>query len=81
MYRNTRIRPAYRQGVARPYVAHVLVGRDGRVLDVRIDQGHSVPMLDEAAVRAARQWVFTPAFANGKPVAVWVAVPFNFSLQ
>ena len=29
-------------------------------------------------VRAARQWVFTPAFANHQPVAVWVAVPFNF---
>lgn len=51
------------------------------MLDVRIDEKHSVPMLNDAAVRAARQWVFTPAFANDQPVAVWVAVPFNFSLQ
>jgi protein TonB len=68
-------------GVSGLVVAHLLVGRDGRVLEVRIDEQHSVLMLNEAAVVAARQWVFTPAFANDKPVAVWVAVPFNFNLQ
>lgn len=68
-------------GVSGLVVAHLLVGRDGRVLEVRIDEKHSVLMLDEAAVQAARQWVFTPAFANNQPVAVWVAVPFNFNLR
>jgi protein TonB len=68
-------------GVSGLVVAHLLVGRNGHVLEVRIDEDHSVLMLDEAAVRAARQWVFTPAFANNQPVAVWVAVPFNFNLQ
>jgi TonB family protein len=62
-------------------VAHLLVGRDGRVLDVQVDEKHSILMLNEAVVRAARQWMFKPAYANDKPVAVWVAVPFNFSLQ
>jgi protein TonB len=68
-------------GVSGLVVAHLLVGRDGHVLDVRIDEEHSVLMLNEAVVRAARQWVFTPAFANNQPVAVWVAVPFYFNLQ
>ena len=68
-------------GVSGLVVAHLLVGRDGHVLDVRIDEQHSVLMLNEAAVRAARQWVFKPALANNRPVAVWVAVPFNFRLQ
>jgi len=68
-------------GVSGLVVAHLHVGRDGHVLDVRIDEDHSVLMLNEAAVRAARQWVFTPAFANNQPVAVWVAVPFDFRLQ
>jgi TonB family protein len=68
-------------GVSGLVVAHLLVGRDGRVLDVRIDEGHSILMLNEAAISAARQWVFTPALANNKPVAVWVAVPFNFRLR
>ena len=68
-------------GVSGLVVAHLLVGRDGRVLDVQVDEKHSILMLNEAVVRAARQWMFKPAYANDKPVAVWVAVPFNFSLQ
>ena len=68
-------------GVSGLVVAYVLVGRDGRVLDVRMDERHSILMLDESAARAARQWVFKPALANGQPVAVWVAVPFSFRLR
>lgn len=56
-----------------------LVGRDGRVLDVHIDK--SVPMLDQAAADAVRRWVFKPALSNGRPVAVWVAIPVHFSLR
>jgi protein TonB len=68
-------------GVSGLVVAHLLVGRDGRVLEVRLDERHSVLMLNEAALRAARQWVFKPALGNNRPVAVWVAVPFDFHLQ
>ena len=57
---------------------NVLVGTDGRVVKVEVVQG--VPMLNEAAVEAVKQWLFKPALANNKPVAVWVAVPLNFSL-
>ena len=56
-----------------------LVGRDGRVKDTKIVK--SIPMLDAAAVDAARQWIFNPAKAAGKPVAVWVAVPVKFPPQ
>lgn len=62
-------------------LARLLVGGDGRVLDVRIEPGHSIPLLDAAAEEAARRWVFTPALANGRAVMVWVAVPFRFRLQ
>jgi len=44
---------------------------------VRIDEEHSILMLNEAAIQAARQWVFTPALTNDHPVAVWVAVPIS----
>ncbi len=59
----------------------VLVGRDGKVLDVKVDEHRSIPMLNDAAMEAARRWVFTPAYSNHKPVAVWVAVPFSFRLH
>lgn len=57
----------------------VLVGMDGRVEDVRVAQ--SIPLLDEAAVHAARRWVFHPARVSGRPVRVWVALPVRFSLR
>ena len=60
--------------------AQVLVGVDGLVQDVQMDLRHSIPMLDDAAIAAAHQWVFTPARVCGRPVAVWVSLPFDFQM-
>jgi protein TonB len=57
----------------------VLVGKDGRVKEVRVVQ--SVPMLDSAAIAAASRAVFTPARQQGRPVSVWVEVPIRFRLS
>ncbi len=72
---------AHEAGVSGLVLAHALVGRDGRVHDVQIDPEHSIPLLNEAAEQALRQWVFKPALLNSRPMEVWVTVPFNFSLQ
>jgi TonB family protein len=61
-------------------MTRVLVGADGRVEEVRVDPAHSVLMLDDAAVAAARRWTFTPATVCGRPVSVWITVPFAFRL-
>jgi len=37
-------------------------------------------IFDEAAVTAAKQYKFTPAKQDGKPVAVWIIIPFKFDL-
>jgi len=58
---------------------HVLVGKDGRVKNVKVKKG--VTGLDDAAIAAIKQWVFKPALSNNKPVAVWVEVPMNFHLN
>jgi TonB family protein len=60
-------------------VMQVLVGVDGRVKDVR--HVNALPILDQAAEACVRQWTFKPALANGRPVAIWVAVPIKFSLH
>jgi len=57
----------------------VLVGRDGHVADARVQE--SIPMLDDAALAATRQWTFTPAKANGHPVMVWIRLPVRFTLR
>ena len=68
-------------GVSGLVYAQLLVDRDGRVRNVVINPKYSIPMLNESVITAARQWQFQPAKANGNPVAVWVAVPFNFKLH
>lgn len=37
--------------------------------------------LDEAAIKAVKQWEFQPAKSGGKPVAVWVSFPVLFTLD
>jgi protein TonB len=51
----------------------------GSVESVRVLR--SVPLLDEAAVAAVKQWRFTPALLNGEPVPVVMTVTVNFKLQ
>ena len=68
-------------GVEGQVIVKALVSKAGRVLDARLDRTRQVPMLNEAALDAARQWVFTPALTNGRPVAVWIAIPFHFRLN
>ena len=41
----------------------------------------SIPLLDQAALDAVRQWRFTPARLNGVPIPVIMTVTVNFTLQ
>ncbi len=56
----------------------ILVGEDGKVKDVRVTRGH--PMLNDAAIAAARRATFTPAMQQKRPVSVWVELPVHFTL-
>jgi len=72
---------AQHAGVEGSVMVYAMVGKDGRVLAVELSEKVQVPMLNEAALAAARQWVFTPGLANGKPVVCWTAIPFRFRLN
>jgi periplasmic protein TonB len=55
---------------------------DGKVGDVKVIRSlDSVHGLDEAAVKAMKQWEFKPGTKDGKPVAVRVAVDMAFTLK
>jgi protein TonB len=80
----TKVNPVYTEmareaNVDGTVMIQALVGKDGKVHDVRVVK--SIPLLDKAADDAVRQWIFKPALANNKPVAVWVGVPVRFSLH
>jgi TonB family protein len=79
----TRIEPVYPEmareaQIQGKVILHVLVGRDGRVKDLRVVR--SVTYLDMAAVAAVRKWVYKPALKAGKVVAAWIVVPLDFAL-
>ena len=57
----------------------VLVGPDGNVIKVGSVSGPDV-FHDEVRDKA-NDLQFTPGLQNGKPVKVWVTVPFNFKLK
>ena len=38
-------------------------------------------IFNQPGIDAAMKWKFTPAILNGKPVDVWVSIPFKFKLS
>jgi len=60
-------------------VIEAVIDVTGRVSATRLL--HSVPLLDEAALAAVRQWVFTPTRLNGEPTAVMMSVTVQFTLR
>lgn len=63
------------QGVV---IIDATIDREGSVSDARVLK--SIPLLDEPALAAVRQWKFTPTIVNGVPVPVIMAVTVKFSI-
>lgn len=64
------------QGVV---ILEATIAEDGRVVGACVLR--SVPLVDEAAVEAVKQWEFTQTFLNGMAVPVVMTVTVNFVLQ
>ena len=64
------------QGVV---ILEAVIGSDGVVKDARVLR--SIPLLDQAALDAVRQWVFTPTLLSGVPVPVVMTVTVSFTLK
>jgi protein TonB len=65
--------------VAGAVIIEATIGADGKVVGAKILR--SVPMLDQAALDAVKQWEYSPTRLNGKPVPVKITVTVNFKLQ
>jgi protein TonB len=78
------VRPVYPQSALADQsrgtvLIEAVVGTDGKVHDAKII--HSVPLLDQAALDAVRQWEFVPSRLNGVPVAVIITVIVQFAIH
>jgi protein TonB len=56
------------------------VDEKGQVVEVTVTKSDN-EVFNQAAIDAAKQWLFKPAIAKGEPVAVWVTLPFKFALK
>ena len=63
-------------GVAGVVIVEATIGPDGKVIDAKVLR--SVPLLDQAALDAVRQWEYAPTLLNGVPVPVVMTVTINF---
>lgn len=77
-----RVQPAYppmarSQRISGRVVVRVMVGDSGSVEDVKVVSSPS-PLLNAAAMDAAKKMTFEPSLSNGRPVRGSIDVPFEF---
>lgn len=79
-----RVEPVYpdlarKAGIEGMVVVKVLINTKGDVEKVEVVKSH--PMLDDAAVAAAKQFKFKPGKQRDRYVKVWMTIPFTFKLK
>lgn len=72
---------ARRQGMEGTVHVRVLVNRSGEAEDVVVLKSSGSYLLDSAAVRTAKTFVFSPAMTGEKVQKTWVLVPIEFQFR
>ena len=72
---------ARRRGYEGTVVMEVFVDREGRVQDLRLYQSSGHEVLDRAAMKAVKGWLFEPARRGSVKMEMWVKVPLSFRLE
>ncbi len=70
---------ARQQSVEGTIEIEALIDSYGSVKDARVLKGH--PLLDAAALKAVRQWRYTPAMMNGEPWPIEMGITLVFQLK
>jgi protein TonB len=60
-------------------IIEATIDGSGRITQTKIVR--SIPLLDQAAVDAVRQWIFAPTLVDGRAVPVIMTVTVNFTLS
>lgn len=69
------------QGVGGVVWLRVWVDSEGRPVEIKLAKGSGYRLLDDAALRAVRQWKFIPARNGEQGLASWVEFPIRFTLN
>jgi TonB family protein len=57
-------------------VIEATIGPDGKVINTKVVR--SIPLLDQAAIDAVRQWEYAPTRRNGVPIPIIITVRIDF---
>jgi protein TonB len=71
---------AMRAGLEGKVLVRIWVDKEGKPRKAEVVKSDA-EIFNEAAVKAAMGHLFTPAYMNNGPVAVWVTIPFRFKLS
>jgi TonB family protein len=79
----TEVAPVYPEiaktaRIAGVVILEVKVDKDGNVVNTQVLR--SIPLLDQAAIDAVKQWKYEPFLVNGEPRAFILTVTVNFNL-
>ena len=68
-------------GIGGQVIVWFFISEDGRVLDSRVSESSGRADLDEAALRVADVFEFSPALNRDQVVRVWIQLPIRFQVQ
>ena len=59
----------------------VFVNKAGAVESVRLDQTSGFDILDKAAIKRVKKWLFYPGSKGDELIEMWVKIPIRFQLK
>jgi protein TonB len=86
--------PIYKRNISPPYpllarkrgyqgtvVLEVLVSKDGKAVSIKLARSSGYNILDRAAIKGVRDWLFYPAKRGDELFEMWVKIPIRFTLN
>jgi protein TonB len=90
----TYAHPIYKHNISPPYpllarkrgyqgtvLLEVLVSTDGKAASIQLRKSSGYSMLDKAAIKGVREWLFYPAKRGDEVFEMWVTIPIRFTLN
>ena len=62
-------------------VLKVFVNRKGKVVDLKLSKSSGYSILDQAAMKSVKSWLFKPGKRGDEEVEMWIDVPVLFELK